>query len=81
MVYVVIERLGLVLVDALLSIPPARFVIDDEALGPILMDALLPIPPVGLMYQVNVTGAGIDGCCAPNTASDIGSYCNYWGRY
>ena len=76
------KRLGPVLVDALLSIPPARFVIDDEALGPVLMDALLPIPLVGLKYQVNVAGAGIDGCCAPDTASNIGSYCiNYWDRY
>ena len=41
------ERLGPVLIDALLPIPPARFVIDDEA------------------------GAGIDGCSAPDTASDI----------
>ena len=63
------ERLGPVLVDALLSIPPARFMIYDETLGPVLMDALLPILPVGLMYQVNITGAGIDGCCAPDTAS------------
>ena len=34
--------LGPVLVDALLSIPPAD---DAERLGPVLVDALLSIPP------------------------------------
>ena len=43
----VMKRLGLVLMDVVLPIPPARFVIVDEA------------------------GAGIDGCCAPDTASEI----------
>ena len=47
MIYVVMERLGPVLMDAVLAIPPTRFVIDDEA------------------------GAGIDGCCAPDTVSEI----------
>ena len=47
MIYVVMERLGPVLMDAVLPIQPARFVIDDEA------------------------GADIDGCCAPDTASEI----------
>ena len=40
-------RLGPVLMDAVLPIPPARFVIDDKAV------------------------AGIDGCSAPDTASDF----------
>ena len=40
-------NLGPVLMDAMLSIPPAIFVIDDE------------------------TGTGIDGCSAPDTASEI----------
>ena len=39
------ERLGPVLVDALLLIPPAD---DDERLGPVLVDALLSIPPARL---------------------------------
>ena len=39
------ERLGPVLVDALLSIPPAD---DDVRLGPVLVDALLSIPPARL---------------------------------
>ena len=39
------ERLGPVLVDALLSIPPAD---DAERLGPVLVDALLSIPPARL---------------------------------
>ena len=38
-------RLGPVLVDALLSIPPAD---DDERLGPVLADALLSILPARL---------------------------------
>ena len=42
---VVMERLGPVLVDALLSIPPAD---DDVRLGPVLVDALLSIPPARL---------------------------------
>ena len=41
------ERLGPVLMDAVLAIPPAIFVIDDGA------------------------GASIDGCCAPDTSSEI----------
>ena len=41
------KRLGPVLMDAVLPIPQAIFVIDDEA------------------------RAGIDGCCAPDTASEI----------
>ena len=44
----VMERLGPVLVDALLSIPPAD---DVVRLGPILVDALLSIPPARL-WQV-----------------------------
>ena len=50
MIYVVMERLGLVLMEAVLPIPPASFMNDDETLGPVLMEAVLPIPPVGLMY-------------------------------
>ena len=41
----IMERLGPVLVDALLSIPPVD---DDERLGPVLVDALLSIPPARL---------------------------------
>ena len=47
MIYVDMERLGPVLTDAVLPIPPAIFVINDEA------------------------GAGIDGCSAPDTASEF----------
>ena len=43
--YVVMERLRPVLVDALLSISPAG---GDERLGPVLVDALLSIPPARL---------------------------------
>ena len=46
-IYIFVERLGLVLMEAVLPIPPARFVNVDEA------------------------GAGIDGCSAPDTASEI----------
>ena len=59
------ERLGPVLMEAVLPIPPASFINDDETLGPVLMNALLLISPMGLMH-------GIDGCLAPDTAS------NYW---
>ena len=62
----VIERLGPVLVDALLSIPPAN---DDERLGPVLVDALLSTPPAIIM--INETGAGVGRCFALDTASDI----------
>ena len=44
------ERLGPVLIDVVLPIPPARFIDGNETLGPLLMDVVLPIPPVGLMY-------------------------------
>ena len=58
MIYVDMERLGPVLTDAVLPIPPAIFVINDEA------------------------GAGIHGCSAPNTASEIDVLSErYWGRY
>ena len=43
-------RLGPVLMDAVLPIPPASFIDGNETLGPVLMDVVLPIPPVGLMY-------------------------------
>ena len=68
-------RLGPVSMEAVLPIPPASFINDDEILRPVLMEAVLPIPPVGLMYLVNFTGASIDRRSAPDTASNIGSYC------
>ena len=40
------ERLGPVLMDVVLPIPPANFINGDETLGPVLMDVVLPIPPV-----------------------------------
>ena len=43
------ERLGPVLMDAVLPILPANFVNGDETLGLVLMDVVLPIPLVGLM--------------------------------
>ena len=43
---------------------------DIERLGPVLMDAVLPIPPVIFLID-DEAGAGIDGCCAPDTASEI----------
>ena len=48
------ESLGPVLVDALLSIPPAN---DDERLGPVLADALLSTPPA--IIVINGAGAGV----------------------
>ena len=44
------ERLGPILMDVVLPIPPANFVNGDETLGPVLMDVVLLIPPVELMY-------------------------------
>ena len=46
MIYVDMERLGPVLTDAVLPIPPASLFDGNETLGPVLMDAVLPIPPV-----------------------------------
>ena len=43
-------RLGPVLIDVVLPIPPARFIDGNETLGPVLTDAVLPIPPARLMY-------------------------------
>ena len=43
-------RLGPVLMEAVLLIPPASFIDGNETLRPVLMDAMLSIPPVGLMY-------------------------------
>ena len=57
------EALGLVVVDALLPMPPVVagagfpgcFAPDtasyDKTLGPVFLDALLRIPPVGLLYK------------------------------
>ena len=42
----VMERLGPVLMDAVLLIPPSSFNDSNETLGPILMDVVLPIPPI-----------------------------------
>ena len=44
------ERLGSVLMDAVVPILPVNFVNGDETLGPVLMDVVLPIPPVELVY-------------------------------
>ena len=46
----VMKRLGPVLMDVVLPIPPASFIDGNETLGPVLIDVVLPIPPVGLMY-------------------------------
>ena len=43
-------RLGPVLMDAVLPIPPASFIDGNETLGPVYVEAVLPIPPVGLIY-------------------------------
>ena len=44
--------------------------VDMERLGPVLMDAVLPIPPA--IFVINdEAGAGIDGCSAPDTASEF----------
>ena len=71
------EALGLVVVEAVLPMPPVVAGADfpgcfapdtasyDETLGPIFLDALLQIPPV-------VTGADFLGSSAPDTASNIG---------
>ena len=41
-----------------------------ERLGPVLMDAVLPIPPA--IFVINdEAGVGIDGCSAPDTASEF----------
>ena len=39
-------RLGPVLTDEVLLIPPASLFDGNETLGPVLMDAVLPIPTV-----------------------------------
>ena len=57
------ERLGPVLEDALLSLPPAD---DAERLGLVLVDTLLSIPSA----DDGKAGAGIGGCFAPYTASN-----------
>ena len=51
--YVIMEWLGLVLVDALLSKPPAD---DDVRLGPVLVDALLSIPLARLWLVIKHWG-------------------------
>ena len=54
---------------------------DMERLGPVLMDAVLPIPPAIFVID-DEAGAGIDGCCAPDTASEIDVVSERcWGRY
>ena len=44
----------------------------DEALGLVVLEAVLPMPPV-------VIGAGFLGSSAPDTASNIELWYNYWG--
>ena len=52
-----------------------------EKLGPVLMDAVLPIPPAIFVID-DEAGAGIVGCCAPDTASRIDVLRDrYWGLY
>ena len=63
----VMERLGLVLVDALLSIPPAD---DNERLGPVLADALLSIPPARFVIN-DEAGADVPEYFAPDIASEF----------
>ena len=41
-------RLGPVLLEAVLPIPPVSFMNNDETLGPVLMDTVLPMPPVNI---------------------------------
>ena len=67
-------RLGPVLKDAVLPIPPAIFVIDDEA-GAGIDGCCAPdaASKIGTYYLI--TGASIDGCCAPDTTS------NYWIKF
>ena len=36
--------------DAVVPIPPARFIDGNKTLGPVLLDVVLPIPPMGLIY-------------------------------
>ena len=48
MIHVDMERLGPVLTDAVLPIPPVSLFDGNETRGPVLMDAVLPIPPVTL---------------------------------
>ena len=45
------ERLGAVLMDALLPIPPVGLM--HKLLGPVLMDALLSIPLVSVLEKEN----------------------------
>ena len=59
-------RLGPVLVDSLLSIPPVD---DDERLGPVLADALLLIPPARFVID-DEARAGVGRCFALDTASE-----------
>ena len=63
-------RLGPVLMDVVLPIPPMSFIDGNETLGPVLMDDVLPIPQARFV-NVDEAGAGIDGCCAPDTASEF----------
>ena len=43
---------------------------DMERLRPVLMDVVLPIPPAIFVID-NEARAGIDGCFAPDTTSEI----------
>ena len=45
-------RLGPVLMDVVLPIPPASFIDGNETLRLVLMDVVLPIPPVILDHIV-----------------------------
>ena len=41
-----------------------------KRLGPVLMDVVLPIPPARFV-NIDEAGADIDGCCAPDIASEF----------
>ena len=71
----VMERLGPVLVDALLSIPPAD---DDVRLGPVLVDALLSIPPAD--DDVRLGPVLVDALLSILPAR-LWLVMRHWGRY
>ena len=76
---------------AVLQIPPARVMNDDEAgaggLGSSAPDTASDDETLGPVYVEAVlpippvvTRAGFLGNSAPDTASNIGLWYNYWGR-
>ena len=84
-------RLGLVVLVAVLQIPPASIYDNDKAgasgLGSSAPDTASDDEALGLVVVEAVlpmppvvTGAGFLGSSAPDTASNIGLLYNYWGR-